>query len=333
MCGIAGFHRLTDRPFPKADQFASELLRGIEERGEDATGYVAINDAGDIQLQKASCSAFYFNQHRARIMDEARTVLLHTRLATQGKPAFPENNHPVECGGIYAVHNGHIWNDAEIFRTKQVARRGAVDSEAIPALVAARGWDSLPDSLSVLDGAMAVAMVNVHAPSDLVLARGYSSPLYVVQTTHLLVWASTFSAIIQTWRRALGTPPGSQRIEQMPEGLALIVKDGKVSKRRWKAYEPPVAVRPMSSISTSIAHRMISKGEPVAAAWDGKGWVSEDRRDRVDLAAEGFRYFRCEDCGEWLASDELTVVQTMGVSSRLCVFCEEWARRHNLVVE
>jgi glucosamine 6-phosphate synthetase-like amidotransferase/phosphosugar isomerase protein len=240
VCGIAGIHRLTDRPMPKLDEFASELLAGIQHRGSDATGFVGMNDDGAVQLQKASCSAYYFNQHRAPLARDTRTVLLHTRFATQGKPAFPENNHPVEAGGIYCVHNGHVNNDSEVFEKPGVGvRRGQVDSEAIPALVAAKGWESLPESLEVLQGAVAVAMLNEQRPGELVLARGYSSPLVVLQTRHLIVWASTVQAIEDAWARVLGTPPNPTRRKYLVEGSALVVNRGNVEEKRFQSYEPP----------------------------------------------------------------------------------------------
>jgi glucosamine 6-phosphate synthetase-like amidotransferase/phosphosugar isomerase protein len=92
MCGIAGVHVKSAHlgRFP-LDRFVDELFLGIEHRGRDASGYVAVNDEGEVMMQKAPVKASLFTRKRKTIPNSARTVLLHTRLATQGLPAFSED--------------------------------------------------------------------------------------------------------------------------------------------------------------------------------------------------------------------------------------------------
>jgi asparagine synthetase B (glutamine-hydrolysing) len=321
MCGIAGIHRLTNRPLGRIDALAAALLDGIEERGMDATGYVAINDVGDVQMQKASCRAFYFNANRASIGQDARTVLLHTRFATQGKAAFPENNHPVECAGVYAVHNGHIWNDREIFDGFGKTRRGQVDSECIPALVAAKGWDSFPAGFDRLDGDMAAALASVHHPGELILVRGNSSPLVYVKTNDLIVWASTSKALMDAWRTTLGTPPSWSRVTLMPEGSALRVRGGKLETVRW---EPPryVSMLPAKVSTWLPSWKAHDPKKTLAASWD-----DEEEELGIDVS-------RCEDCGDWFPCNDIELVPfQFGTVNELCAVCAEWAREAGMTLE
>ena len=77
MCGIAGIY-LRDPSFEvDMDEITSTLLAEIEERGQHATGVVAIGDEGEIEWQKASCDATTFNRYRRIIPNSARVVLGH----------------------------------------------------------------------------------------------------------------------------------------------------------------------------------------------------------------------------------------------------------------
>jgi hypothetical protein len=336
MCGIAGIHRLDSRPFPQLDAFVSELLDGIEHRGMDATGYLALDDAGGVQLQKASCRAWYFNLNRARIHESARTVLLHTRLATQGKPAFPENNHPVSSGSIYCVHNGHIRNDSDIFEKTAKTRAGHVDSEAIPALVAKNGWTATPNCLKTLDGDFAVALVDTSRPGELILAKGPHSPLCYVKTDRLLVWASTQSAIMEAWR-TIGTPPSIRRFNWMAEGEALIVDGGKTHKASFEVKKPnygqlwdawdkktsasnakPWDTTTFSADKPKIHLPNVIRGE-LLPAFDSNGSDEEELEAGIDL-------IRCEDCSDWVEPWEIEKVSAYGFPMELCPACAEWAR-------
>lgn len=247
MCGIAGIHRLTDREEPKLGRLMDELLLGIEHRGKDATGFAAITDKGTVVHQRASCEARKFVAGRKPIPANSRTVILHTRFATQGSPAFPENNHPVRSGDFYVVHNGHIWSDTDVFQVAPFKRAGQVDSEAIAAVLRMKGWTgALDDGLDMLDGNMAFAAINRSAPGELLLAKGWDSPLYVARSKHLLIWASTQETIRAAWAKVLGTPP--KRFEFLSPGEALVVNGGEVREAEfrlgWGGYTKSSTVTP-----------------------------------------------------------------------------------------
>lgn len=216
MCGIAGIHvkeKAIGR-FP-VDRLIDYLLLGIEPRGDHATGLVAISgadpEAPRMSLEKKDDPASKFVMYRRGVPQDTRTVLLHTRWATQGKPEDNRNNHPVLFDTCFAVHNGHINNDSELFAELGVDRPAEVDSIAIPACLSHHGMGELEDirsGLEMLQGAFAIAAIDpIKRPGRLILAKGSGSPLIVINTPDAIVWASTLKALKDAWGAVLGTPP------------------------------------------------------------------------------------------------------------------------------
>jgi len=209
------------------------LLSSINHRGGDATGFVAIGE-NTIEWQKASCDAFDFYKERRNIPHNTRSVLLHTRMATQGSAAFPENNHPVRRGSVYVVHNGHVWNDDKIFKKTNRTRYGQVDSEAIAALIAKHGIMRTHKAMEEVSGAAAIGVVDETRPGVMVLARGSSSPLMFYRNEDLAVFASTKDAVKRGWSILFGTPPSDKNIEDIDEGVALYLDNNVVHREKFE---------------------------------------------------------------------------------------------------
>ena len=99
-----------------------ELSIAAEARGTDATG-VAYNTSRGLQIYKRPIAA---RRLQLRIPVEARAVMGHTRMTTQGSAKKNYNNHPFfghAKGKSFALaHNGVIWNDLELRRTKHLPR-------------------------------------------------------------------------------------------------------------------------------------------------------------------------------------------------------------------
>ena len=74
------------------------LATAAEARGTDATG-IAYNAGGKLQVYKRPWAGRYM---RFRVPKDARTVMGHTRFATQGNARKNFNNHPFagEVGGL-----------------------------------------------------------------------------------------------------------------------------------------------------------------------------------------------------------------------------------------
>ena len=234
MCGIAGIHVFNPEYQPKwskMEHAVDDLLLAIDHRGGDATGYVAIGNEGELEFQKASCDAKDFYKERRSIPFNTRSILLHTRMATQGSAAFPENNHPVRRGSVYVVHNGHIWNDWDIFKKAKRTRHGQVDSEAIAALIAKYGIMNTHKAMEEISGAAAIGVVDETRPGLMALARGSSSPLMFYRNENVAVFASEKQAVRRAWQTLYGTPPNEKNIVEFEEGTAYYLNGDIIHKK------------------------------------------------------------------------------------------------------
>ncbi len=229
MCGIAGIHiKPEQRGKLPVGQMLDELLLGIEHRGRDATGFINMNFDRGLQIDKAAIPASKFIRKRKKIIGNAQSVLGHTRLATQGPKEKNENNHPVQFNTTFVTHNGVIYNDAELFRKFDWQRPAEVDTVAIAAMLHEIGFDQAEGALEELEGSFAIAAVDVEQPGKLLLARGSGSPLFMFESKHLILWASTREAIKKMWGRCFGTPPADSRIVNIPEGRCFLYDNGEL---------------------------------------------------------------------------------------------------------
>lgn len=188
MCGIAAFSKPEGSTL-NARHLAHHLLTQIESRGSHASGFSYINADGKVGIYKNPVPGSQLSLHD--LPRDARTVILHTRYATQGPQSDNRNNHPVVSTDrrIALVHNGVISNDARLRGELGIERsHGEVDSLVIPSLIAQQGVKGL----SELSGYAAIAWLDVEHPTDLYIARLKNSP---VAYTHLydgtFVMAST----------------------------------------------------------------------------------------------------------------------------------------------
>ena len=112
MCCLFGLidygHSLTGR---EKNHMLSVLASACEVRGTDATG-IASNVGGTLQIYKRPAPAHCL---RFRVSEQARVILGHTRMTTQGSAKRNYNNHPflgVAGKDVFALaHNGMLHND------------------------------------------------------------------------------------------------------------------------------------------------------------------------------------------------------------------------------
>jgi hypothetical protein len=250
------------------------LLWGIMPRGTDATGVMAMLDNGKVQLERKTIPAAEFTRQRQLVSDDARTVLLHTRYATVGRADDPRNAHPVINGTCAAIHNGTIYNHAELFRAFGLKRHAQVDSEIIPALISHAGWDNAGQALALMAGGAATAVVTNDAPLDLILARTQGYPLHWLRIDGVLVWASTEHAIRRAWQQTYHHDPFSKRHSssgKLGEWSMMRHQAGKLytTEIPWRGLTPtptpparppkpssgPATGRPMSQLPPSKRQR------------------------------------------------------------------------------
>ena len=188
MCGIAAFSK-PEGSSANARLLAHHLLTQIENRGSHASGFAYINADGGVGIYKNPTPGSQLSLHE--LPRDARTVVIHTRYATQGPQSDNRNNHPVISTDrrIALVHNGVISNDHRLRPLLGIeARHGLVDSLVIPSMIAQQGTDGL----SQMSGYAAIAWLDVQSSTKLFIARLKNSP---VAYTHLFdgtfVMAST----------------------------------------------------------------------------------------------------------------------------------------------
>ena len=104
-------------------QIIRELGKAAEVRGTDATG-IAFFHEGRLHIQKAPRPA---RRMKYRIPEEARYIMGHTRMTTQGSARRNQNNHPFagKAGDsrFALAHNGVIFNDLELRRSNSSPRQ------------------------------------------------------------------------------------------------------------------------------------------------------------------------------------------------------------------
>lgn len=189
MCGIAAISVPMDARV-NARELTHALLASIESRGTHASGFAFYGADGEFGYYKNPKPGSQLSL--AELPRDAKTVIIHTRYATQGDRMDNRNNHPVMStdNQIALVHNGVISNDFGLRPDLGITRaeHGEVDSLVIPSLIAQQGVKAL----NQLAGYAAIAWLDGREDGELHIARLKSSP---VAYTHLFdgtfVMAST----------------------------------------------------------------------------------------------------------------------------------------------
>ena len=156
------------------------LANAAQIRGTDASGVAYVRD-GAIQIQKAPRPA---SKMRWRIPPEARYLMGHTRMTTQGAASQNYNNHPVpgRAGSqpFALAHNGVLCNDMELRRIQRLpATKIETDSYVAVQLIEKCGRlsaDSLCQMAEVLDGTFTITVLD--ANDTLYLVKG-NNPLAI----------------------------------------------------------------------------------------------------------------------------------------------------------
>lgn len=304
MCGLGGIHRRNDKPIQNLGAIIDGILKGIERRGTDATGLLALKDSGEVHVEKRCVAATQFIRERKTIGKQARTVLLHTRFATVGDADDPRNAHPVGAGTIAAVHNGTISNASELFQKNGLERLARVDSEIIPAMVNATGWDKIEDVFSQFSGGAAVALVNAEKPRELIFARTRSYPLVYLMRQDYIVWASTLEVLKNALFNAGSPIRKNETIVHLPEGAVHRI-NGKVTTSRFNIV--PVVTRsapnttpvPSTSTTPTAAKKPVTKKEKKAARK-----AARKTAEQAQLTPQGQK--NLSTVAEYLASEGLS---------------------------
>jgi glucosamine 6-phosphate synthetase-like amidotransferase/phosphosugar isomerase protein/DNA-directed RNA polymerase subunit RPC12/RpoP len=170
MCGIMGYYAFGEI-LPNKKKI-EDMFTLLETRGTDASGFAYLNNKNELQITKAETPASELVKTISwRGLQLPKIMIFHTRMKTQGEPSNNMNNHPLFTKkGLAIVHNGMIYNDKEIFGTKE-KRDAEVDSEAILLQLSSKSKDPIKKVFETLEGGFAVASIDKNKPSELVLFR------------------------------------------------------------------------------------------------------------------------------------------------------------------
>ena len=207
MCAIfglldfAGKLTLTERL-----RIIRELGKAAEVRGTDATG-IAYARSGSVHIQKAPRPA---HRMKYRLPPEARYIMGHTRMTTQGAASRNYNNHPFSgrAGRLsFALaHNGVLFNDLALRRSHKLPRTIIeTDSYVVVQLLEKLGevsHESLRQMAEALDGSFTITVLD--GENNLFFVRG-NNPLsiYLFPGRGFYLYAST-EKILNEAMQALG---------------------------------------------------------------------------------------------------------------------------------
>lgn len=287
MCGIGGAYLRDPSMRVNMDGLRDTLALELMSRGRHATGFVALDDDGVAEWQKAACSATEFVRECRPVPSSTRALLVHTRFATQGSAAFVENNHPIRRGPFFIIHNGHVSNDSELFRKADRKRFGKVDSEAIAARLSSLGDLSLlHEVMAEIEGAAAVAAVDERDSSRFVVARGDSSPLWIYNGGKIVMFASTQDAIVKAHSKHIGTL-STKNLHFVEEGQVWEWGDERFSITPFEIKRRTYVYQPHSNYRTSFAwedHPYVWQGGQQSIA--ATSYSTEDKKKEKDEVVE-----------------------------------------------
>lgn len=184
MCGIVGYIG-SDRAY----EVLIQGLKRLEYRGYDSAGVALVNTAGEMSVHKSRGKVANLEQIAAAGNTVGALGIAHTRWATHGEPN-DVNAHPhvSQNGQIALVHNGTIENYAVL--KKALIEHGyefksETDTEVLVQLIeyvkTSSGCsleEAVREALLEVEGAYAIAVVEVGNPDMLIVARK-SSPLVI----------------------------------------------------------------------------------------------------------------------------------------------------------
>ncbi|MDE0949999.1 MAG: glutamine--fructose-6-phosphate transaminase (isomerizing), partial [Halioglobus sp.] len=182
MCGIVAAAARRE-----VSEILLEGLRRLEYRGYDSAGMALVDGKQNLLLHKRKGKVKELELAQQKEPYSGSTGISHTRWATHGEPSR-ENAHPHSSGQRVAlVHNGIIENHAAL--RKELIASGyvmdsATDTEVVVHLLhrelesGASLLQAMQQIVLRLDGAYALAAIDVNSPEEVVGARK-GSPLVV----------------------------------------------------------------------------------------------------------------------------------------------------------
>ena len=215
-----------------------ELSIAAEVRGTDATG-IAYNTSRGLQIYKRPLAA---HRLHLRIPAEARAVMGHTRMTTQGRAKKNYNNHPFfghAKGKSFALaHNGTIWNDLELRRTKHLPRtKVQTDSFIAVQLIEQQkslDFSSLRYTAEAVEGSFSFTVLSER--DDLYLIKG-DNPLNIVHfpKVGVYIYASTAEILNKALARCGNWLGRGEKVDIAMGDIVKIDSNGRITRGTFDA--------------------------------------------------------------------------------------------------
>ena len=219
MCGIVGATAQRD-----VAPILLEGLKRLEYRGYDSAGLAVLSSENSLRHHRVAGKVNELAKSLKELNYSGGVGIAHTRWATHGKPTV-QNAHPHVCDDkVVIVHNGIIENH-EALRTEQISNGYSFNSDTDSEVIANQVHSHLKEkeclitavseSIRVLQGAYALAVVSVAQPDRIVVARK-GSPIVIGLGVRENFVASDIYALL----------PVTQRFVFLEEGdIAEVTRD------------------------------------------------------------------------------------------------------------
>ena len=219
MCGIVGATAQRD-----VAPILLEGLKRLEYRGYDSAGLAVLGAENSLRHHRVAGKVHELAESLKELNYSGGVGIAHTRWATHGKPTV-QNAHPHICDDkVVIVHNGIIENH-EALRTEQISNGYSFNSDTDSEVIANQVHSHLKEkeclitavseSIRVLQGAYALAVVSVAQPDRIVVARK-GSPIVIGLGVRENFVASDIYALL----------PVTQRFVFLEEGdIAEVTRD------------------------------------------------------------------------------------------------------------
>lgn len=210
MCGIFGLsvNKGSGLDLNNFEIISKFLFKQTETRGKDASG-LALLKGDRIVVLKEEVSAkkliktkgyndlikehLIVNNNRNSIINEAITIIGHSRMVTNGSQENHNNNQPIIKNGKVIIHNGIIVNDREIWESIPDERLYDVDTEIILSLINYYGEtnsvvNAIIKTYKKIEGVASIAVL--FNDIDYLLLSTNNGSLYYSCTEHVFMFAS-----------------------------------------------------------------------------------------------------------------------------------------------
>ena len=237
MCAVFGLLDFKGKLTPTDRlRIIKALGKAAEVRGTDATGIAYVQN-GFIQIQKAPRPA---HKMRWRIAPNARYIMGHTRMATQGSQRFNFNNHPFagKAGHLsFALaHNGVLYNDGTLRRTHKLPHtKIETDSYVATQLLEQEGnlsTCSLQHMAEALQGTFTITILDTR--ENLYFVKG-NNPLEILLLPELggYIYASTEMILYHALETLGMANINKVSVKIIPGDIMRIDRDGQRTVSRF----------------------------------------------------------------------------------------------------